>query len=522
MLYFSAHAQERNTIELLGAKDLKFDKKMGIDAQRLIGDVRFRHKGALMWCDSAYLYNATNSLDAYGHVRVLQGDTLDLRSEKLYYDGNTQFVKVRDSVLLNDGKMTLSTNHLDFDRRTGIAVYYGGGTITSTANSNVLVSDEGRYNSDIKYFYFRKNVELTNPKYRVETDTLNYDNYSEIAYFMGPTYIYSEENTIYCENGWYDTRNDLSQFNENAWIDNGKQILRGDSLFYNRTAGLGKGYRNVSVFDREANYIIKGQKGTLYELTSQSVMTGKAHLIQYDKTDSLYLAADTLFAMGDSATGKKVLAYPHVRFYRTDLQGVSDSLVYASTDSMIYMYRKPVVWSENLQITGDTMEIATRNNRMHRLYVFQNAFMADRLDSTKYHQIKGRKLTGYFRDNELYKAQVDGNGESLYYAEEESKPPPGDTLALPVKNIMGVNISICSSIAIYMNERKVQTIRFLVKPKGRFVPLFMLKPEEAFFKGFVWYEDLRPINKDDIFRKFGPEEIHLIHTPEPLFKSADK
>src|SRR5690606_37473316 len=87
---------QQNKIELLGANSLKFDKSLGLDAQRLIGNVRFKHKGALMYCDSAYLYNTSNSLDAFGNVRVVQGDTLTLVSDKLYYDGNTQFVKVRD------------------------------------------------------------------------------------------------------------------------------------------------------------------------------------------------------------------------------------------------------------------------------------------------------------------------------------------------------------------------------------------------------------------------------------------
>jgi lipopolysaccharide assembly outer membrane protein LptD (OstA) len=241
--------QDKNVIELLGAKSLQFDKSMGIDAQRLIGEVRFRHKGALMFCDSAYLYNASNSIDAFGNVRVLQGDTLELLSDKLFYSGNTQIVKVRNNVLLNDKEMTLATNTLDFNRKTGVAVFYDEGLITSKVNENRLISCEGIYNSNTEFFYFREDVELTNPKYVVETDTLDYDNLNEISYFQGPTFIYSDENTIYCENGWYDTKKDISQFNENAYLDNGQQVLRGDSLWYWRTGGLGRAYENVSITD---------------------------------------------------------------------------------------------------------------------------------------------------------------------------------------------------------------------------------------------------------------------------------
>jgi lipopolysaccharide export system protein LptA len=498
--HLAAAAQERNTIELLGARDLKYDKRMGVEAQRLIGDVRFRHKGALMWCDSAYLYSATNSLDAYGNVRILQGDTLQLTGQTLYYDGNTQLVRVRGAVTLRDAEMTLTTDHLDFDRRTGHGVYREGGNITSTANQNVLTSTQGHYDSQLKRFRFRNKVVLTNPRYRVETDTLNYDNLNEVAYFLGPTYIYSDENTIYCENGWYDTRSDKAQFNENAWIDNGKQLLHGDSLWYSRNDALGRAWQNVSLLDRPAKYMIMGQQGTLYEAENRSVITDQAYMLQYDNADTLYLAADTLMAVNDSIAGNNLYAYRHVRFYRTDLQGATDSLVYARTDSIIYLYRTPMIWSDRLQITSDTMELHLRNNRMHRLYAYQNAFMADSMQATMYQQIKGRRLTGYFAENELYKVLIEGNAQSIYYAEEESKPAPGDKLPVRVKNVMGANKSMSSRMAIFLENRRVQTIRFLVKPSGRFIPLPLLSPDEATLEGFTWHGDKRPADKNDLWR----------------------
>lgn len=500
---------QSNKIELLSANSLKFDKNLGVDAQRLIGDVRFRHQGALMFCDSAYLYNAHNSLDAFGHVRIVQGDTLNMNSDRLYYDGNNQYVKVRDNVTLRDRSMKLETNTLDYDRKTGTATFFDQGVITSTENDNKLISCEGIYDSRIKYFYFRDSVILLNPRYRVETDTLNYSDAREIAYFEGPTWIYSDENTIYCENGWYDTRLDISQFNENAYLDNGEQVLRGDSLWYNRNTGLGKAYENVSLADTAEGVTIRGNYGEHSDLSGQSLITGQAEMIQYERGDSLFLHGDTLRAVRDTVRGDRIYAYHNVRFFRQDIQGVADSVIFTKSDSLIRMYTEPVLWSDDLQITGDTIFIKTARGNVEFLYVFENAFMINRVDSVKYNQIKGRRLTGFFRNNDLYKVLIKGNGESLYYAAEEEKVKPdsaltasGDSLgSVVVRNYIGVNKAICSDILIYLNDNQVKRIVFLKKPDGTFYPLSKFPDDMRYYKGFNWQAERRPLNHADIFRK---------------------
>lgn len=562
-------AQSKSKIELLGAKDLKYDKRFGADAQRLIGDVRFRHQGALMYCDSAYLYDAGNTLDAFGNVKINQGDTLYLYGDKLNYNGETRMVKVRNNVRLEDREMTLTTHILDYNRRTEVAVFYDRGTIVSTENENTLVACEGDYVAGNEFFHFRDSVVLTNPKYTVETDTLDYDNRTEIAYFEGPTFIFSDENTIYCENGWYDTRSDISQFNENAYLDNQKQVLRGDSLWYSRNEGLGRAFKDVSIIDTVDHYIIRGQRGNYYENEKRTVVTEEAELIQYDDRDSLFLHADTLQAVDHIGRGNLLYAYRNVRFFRKDMQGAADSMYFAQQDSTIYMYYDPVLWSDELQITGDTMEIINKADGLDRLLVYRDAMLIDRAEPERFNQIKGRTLTGHFRKNELYYVIIRGNGESLYFAMEEvrvedgetaapadtaataasdsltgstedhsaaaksveaqtaeipfdtlaneipdtlSVPPldadsvPQDTTAKPkkpltVQRVMGVNKAECSNIAIYLEDKRVQRIRFLVSPDGKFIPIDLFDKEEAYLSGFTWQHYRRPLNRADIFRK---------------------
>lgn len=516
-------------IELLRANTLNFDEKIGVDAQRLLGNVQFRHEGALMYCDSAYLYNAHNSLDAFGHVRIIQGDTLTLHSDKLFYNGNTQVVKVRDQVVLRDQDMKLTTHTLDYDRKTGMAVFYDRGIITSSQNENTLVSCEGIYDSNLSIFYFRDSVVLENPRYRVETDTLNYGNRSEIAYFHGPTFIFSDENTIYCENGWYDTRSDISQFNENAYLNNGKQILKGDSLWYSRNDGVGRAFENVAIIDTTEQINIYGNYGEYLEHIDQTLITGRAELVQYDTADSLFLHADTLLAVADSVYGDKLHAYHNVKFYRTDMQGAADSVVFAQSDSLIHFYKNPILWADDLQITGDTIQIKSKEEGVENLFVFNNAFMVNRADSTLYNQIKGKRLTGYFENNDLYKVLINGNGQSLYYAAEEKKvkvpapdkksfrlntegdsvfisTPQPDSVLVREQNYIGVNKAICSNIAIYLTDNQVQRIVFLNQPDGIFYPLEKFPEDEQFYDGFTWQMERRPWKREDIFIHDKPVE----------------
>ncbi|MFT6996488.1 MAG: lipopolysaccharide export system protein LptA [Cryomorphaceae bacterium] len=498
LLPLHSFSQEKGKIELIRADKLRFDKSIGVDAQRLLGDVIFKHKGAIMYCDSAYLYNATNSLDAFGHVRVNQGDTLTMTSDKLNYNGNTQLIKVRDNVVLKDAEMTLTTHTLDYDRKTGQAVFYDRGNIVSKKNDNRLVSCEGIYDSNSEFFFFRDSVVLNNPQYRVETDTLQYGNSSEVAYFYGPTFIYSDANTIYCENGFYDTFNDISQFNKNAYIDNGKQLLKGDSLWYSRNEQLGKAYLNVSVIDTAGQFVINGDYGEYDDAKGRNYVTGNAEMLQYDLTDTLFLHGDTLMAVQDSLIGNRVYAYPSVKFFRKDMQGAADSLIYASDDSLIYMFTEPVLWAEDLQITGDTILIRTYGGIVEKLFVFDHAFMVNKVDSTKYNQIKGKRLTGFFEENDLRRILIKGNGQSLYYAAEEQKLDSTSTEPTEVKYI-GVNKAICSNIEIFMLDKAIDRILFLTKPEGSFFPVEQLPSDAKLFDGFIWDDIQRPYSRADIF-----------------------
>lgn len=485
----AGYAQQPTKIELVHANSLEGDETLGKDVRRLLGNVQFKHDNALMFCDSAWLYAQTNSLDAFGHVRINQGDTITLNGDLLKYDGNTKQARVFKNIVFKDRQMTLTTEILIYNLNTEVAEYTDGGKIVDTAN--VLTSEKGNYLAKEKKLVFKKNVVLTNPNYVMHTDTLHYSTLSKTAFFFGPCTITStakDSSVIYCENGWYNTETEKSYFGKNAWIQSKEQKLSGDSLLYDRKAGTGKAYGNVAIYDTLQDVVISGDYGFYDEKKQKSFVTGKTMLTQLLDKDSLFMHADTLFAVNDTvAKNKSYYAYHHVKLFKSDLQGKCDSLIYNSTDSMVRLFVEPVLWSSANQLTSEFISIQLANNKIDKMFLKNAAFICSKEDTARYNQIKGKDMTGYFIDNKLSQIDVEGNGQSIYYARNKKQ------------QLTGVNRADCSNMVIYIKENKVARLKLIEKPDATFYPIKELSPEELKLKGFTWQENLRPKTKEEIF-----------------------
>ncbi len=485
-LNISAYSQEVRQIDII-ADIIELDSELGINTQRLYGNVLFEHEDVLMTCDSAYYFSDSNIVDAYSNVHLWQGDTLDLYGDFLKYNGNTKVANVRENVLLIDNENQLTTEYIDHYFNDNLAYYIGGGKIIN--GNNTLESRKGYYYTKEKLFFFNDSVVVTNPDYVMYSDTLKYNTVTEISYFLGPTDIISEENFIYCENGWYDTKNNISQFNKNAFLQNEGKTLIGDSLYYERETGLGKAYNNVELIDTAQNIVLKGNVAHYLEKTEYAMLTDSALMIFInEEKDSLFVHSDTLKSVPDTIPERRIIkAYYQVKFYREDLQGKSDSLVYSDTDSIFRFYRDPVIWSEDNQLTADYMEGHTLNNQIDRIEMVDNSFIITREDTTKFSQIKGRNMTGYIKDNELSRIEVNGNAETIYYAKD-------------VEEIIGVNKLKSSKLSIYFLENKVNRIIYRSAPSGKYYPIEIFPESENKLEGFRWYEEYRPMQRSDVFQ----------------------
>lgn len=479
---------QKRKIQIKNTDSLVFSESRGSDIRRLYGNVQFEHNGALMFCDSAYFYAKANLFDAFSNVHIKQGDSLNLYGDTLYFDGNTQLAKIRGQVRLKDRSTTLTTRHLDYDMKEGVGVYYGGGHIVS--GLNVLDSHIGKYFKKTSEFFFKDKVVLVNPDYDIKSDTLRYNTRTETAFFFGPTAITSKENFIYCENGWYNTKRDISQFRKNAYLNNGAKYLYGDSIYYDRKASYGKAFRNIIIKDTIQKTVITGNYAYYKEKPEYVLVTDSMRLVQVMQNDSLYIHGDSLTSFFDSTGQYRLIkVYHQVRIFKSDIQGKCDSLVYTFRDSTVEMHTRPVAWTGAHQVTGNQIDMHLLENELDKIYVKGSAFMVSQEDSIRYDQLKGDNMTAFIRDREMYRLDVLRNGEAIYFLYDDE-----------TRERLGVNKSECQDITVLFKDSQVQEVIFRKNPSGTMYPPDELPIEELYLKDFKWMQDIRPINKSDIFR----------------------
>jgi lipopolysaccharide assembly outer membrane protein LptD (OstA) len=493
MFSLCAHAQENDSITptktkiyLEHANTLSFNKTIDPDNKVLLGDVRFRHDSSYMYCDSAYFYELSNSLEAFSNVRMEQGDTLFIYGDWLYYDGDTQLARLRKNVRMENNQVTLFTDSLNFNRIENIGYYFDGGKIVD--EDNELSSFFGQYSPDTKDAVFNDSVQLINPQFILYSDTLHYNTDTKIAVILGPSVIESDSGIVYSSRGWYNTETNISLLLDNSQVVSGNRILIGDSIYYDKNSGFSEVFGNMSLRDTSQMIILEGQYGYYNEKTEFAFATDSARFLEYSRGDTLYLHADTLLMSTIDSTYRELKAYHGVRFYRIDLQGVSDSMIFNTRDSVLYMYSDPVLWNDVYQLYGDTILVYMNDSAVDYAHIIQFAFAVQFLDTTYYNQLKGNDMVVYFEGNAMRQIDVSGNAESIYY---------------PIDNggMMGMNQTQSSYITIWLKENKLERIKFWPKSEGEIIPLPDLLPGQKTLRDFYWFDYLRPVNSDDIYRE---------------------
>jgi lipopolysaccharide export system protein LptA len=484
----TAHGQE-GRVEILNADEWSFDAAVN-GAQLLRGNVRFKHANALMRCDSAYLFE-DERVDAFGHVTIDQGDTLHVDADRLKYNGRERMARLEGNVRLRDRDMELTTPSLDYDMRARKAVYLNGGRIVSRSEGNTLTSQAGTYYAGIRKFVFSRNVQLQHPERSITSDTMHYVTATGVSEFYGPTTITQGNTMIRTLRGEYNTRTERARFSRRSSVLSNGRLLEGDSLRYDRRTGTGEAWGHVTVTDSSGDMRVLGQVGRYDQKNDRSMITGDAQLVLRMGEDTLFLHADSLFTTPE-AVGKRIRAHRGVRFFKSDLQGVCDTLVYSDVDSLIRMYQRPALWSNADQITGDHIRIALRNGQAHQLFVENNALLMSRADSIHFDQVSGSNMTGHFVNNELHRLDTEGNARTVYFAREKKN---GE------ERIFGVNRADCSRISVEMENGAVASVTFKERPSAVLYPLEKAPPEELRMKGADHRENERPTDRQDIFRK---------------------
>ncbi|MDC9722965.1 MAG: OstA-like protein [Urechidicola sp.] len=484
--------QQKKKIKVINA-DITYTDPDNPEAMISIGNVYAEIDGATIRCQQVELYSKQNYMKALGDVVMNQGDTVIQTSKFADYDGNENLARSWGGVVLKDPSMTLTTEKLFFDRENQHLYYNQKGTIKDSVN--VLVSSTGNYFLTTKKFQAKVDVVVTNPDHVIESNHLDYYTDSGRAFLYGPSTITSAESLVYTEKGFSDTKNKISHLTKNSWIQYEDRLIEGDSLFHNGATNFSSASGNIKLTDTINDSTLKGGYAEVFKDKDSAFVVDKAVAISLiEKKDSMYIHGDTLLITG-KPTDRVIRAYHHVKFYKIDLRGKCDSLVSVEKTGLTKMFRKPVLWSEGNQITGDVIHFLsdTITQKLDSLKVLKNAFLIQK-DSAGYNQTKGRDLFGKFLENDLRIVDVVGNGEVLHYVRNEEQ------------DLIGITKIYCSNILVELENSAIKTISFLVNPEGKTYPEEEIHVNDREIKGFVWREDEKPIDKDDIFRHDPKDE----------------
>ena len=463
--------------------------------QKFIGDVIFRLDSSYLYCDSAIFNQRDNFLEAFSNIKLNQGDTLFVYGKYLQYDGNTKFARLRHNVRMvsiqqDSSVVTLYTDSLDYDRRIDVGYYFEGGRIVDVDNE--LTSVYGQYSPQTKIATFNDSVHLDNPNFILDSDTLEYSTESKIVTILGPSVIKSDSGIIHSSKGWYDTQENTSLLLDRSVVLSDTRILTGDSLMYKRELGIGEAFRDMSIVDTAQKVTLTGHYGYSEEKTEYAFASDSACAIEYSQGDSLFLHGEFLELTTVDSTSRYLRATNGVRFYRADIQGKCDSMRFNTKDSVLYMYGNPVLWSDDWQLTGDSIVIYMSDSAVDYVHVPSSSFVVQEVEPGYYNQLGGNDLKAYFRGKMIEHIFIDGSAELIYYTYDR------DSLMIGLNYMMGPDLLLNFDEDGKMFKMKMGVLSKNIK--GRMIPFHMFTEEDKHLRNFNWYGNYRPQNRYDIFR----------------------
>ena len=454
--------------------------------------VTARHEGMTLTSDSAHFNTRENSFTAFGDVVITLSDTTFIYGAGLYYDGNTRIVDIwDDTVVLVDGLTTLLADHITYERNAATAYYTEWGYAYS--GDRVLYSRQGEYDANRKEFYIYTDVRLSDSSMKLYTDTLIYNTVTEVAHFESPTAIYSDSSVIYSELGDYNTATRFAVSYKSSHVDGRRHMIESDTLFYDDQRRFGKAYGNVIIVDSVNEIICTGHYGETNQILNYSFVTDRALVRFVEEGDTLYLHADTVYVTTDSTNHlQTVRANRKVKVFRRDVQAMCDSAFYSADDSLMSLYKDPVLWHRHYQCTADTIEVKHDTSGARQAYLRTNCFAIQQVDREKFNQLKGRQGIVHFREGEPHYADILGNAEMVYFITETD--PSGHT------SLVGANVGVGTDMRIYFDTtRNPERVVTYDNPDMKTYPVLKVPEEWKRLKDFRWMEDRRPRRPEDVF-----------------------
>ncbi len=508
------------TIEILSARKLEYRKIDSVtEIQILAGKVRLRQGTSIFECDSCVITKRLNLFEAFGNVHIIDSDTTDVYADHLRYLTDKRIAYLDNNVKLTDGKGVLTTRNLEYDVNTKVGIYKNGGRVVN--NNTVLTSEEGYYYTDLKDVYFKKNVRLKDPKYELESDSLLYNTETETSRFIAETFIKDSSNrTIKTREGYYNLKTGKAEFGQRPVIQDGAIQATGQTILSDDSTGITQIIGNAILVDTAAKTTVLAGNIFLNTKTETFLAVKKPLMIIKQENDSIFIAADTLFSakltdlysrkdsmrVKDStlkidtlkgvhvvdiktkdSTNRYFEAYPNVRIFSDSLQAVCDSMFYSYKDSVFRLYDKPVVWSKESQISGDTILLFTKNKKADKMEVFKNSFIASFIKPEIFNQVKSVRMDAYFVDGSIDSVRAKNQAECIYYIMDEDSA------------FTGINQSSSDLMDIFFRNQELQRVVFRNQVKGTIWPMKHKTPKEMRLQNFNWRDAERPKTKFELF-----------------------
>ena len=503
--YTTIFAQEKTKITIERAGFFEKDKKKYPDASVLTRDkdnkVLISHDGVLMTCNQAFFYEDSNYIEAFGEVSLNQGDTLDLKADYLEYDGNTKLVFAKGKVVLFEPESRLYTESLYFDRNKQEAYYNEKGKLIRNSTDTIF-SLKGNFFVDEKKYRFKKNVDLRTPKYNIYSDVLDYYTETGKSYFFGPTNIITDNSKIYCEIGYYDTTNDNGYFIKNSKIDFEEYKINGDSIYFDKTINYASATNNIKILDTINKTLTTGHYAEIHRDIDSMFIQNRALIASFKDRDTTYIHGESIIITGKE-NEQIIRAFMNGKILRNNLSGKCDSIHFNqitgiaqlinkhnSIESRSRKIKKPIIWNNNSQITGDSIQLKfdTKKNIIDSLFVFDNAFIIEK-DSMGlgFNQISEKKLKGNFIDGKLKEVDIIKNAESIYYLRNSEN------------ELIGIDKSKSAKIKIFISDQNIDTFTKINQIDGKVYPEDEFNENDKLLKGFYFREEEIITSIEDLF-----------------------
>ncbi len=465
-------------------------------------------------------YDVRARLATYLDTALMISETTYLQSKRGRYEVRNKLAYFYKDVVVRDSTFHLRTDSLKFHTGLKRAIFISPTEIE--VDSATIYTREGYYdfsnevahltgrpqylNGDTRAIadsihYIRKTGEIKLMGHAVFRDSVRYSSGAVIYYneLTGETRISGEG--IYRDEDGVVVGDEIS-FNEKSKelkvlgrgrVIKGNYSIDGDEIDYSDSDSSGVATGNVEWRDMSNHMMILGERVEYSGVSTSIRALGNDELrpvmVRGMDDDSLFLAADTLMAYDsylNSDTIQNFKAYYDVRLYKSNMQGIADSLYYNSQDSVFILYGHPIIWSDTTQFTADTIYMYLKGEGLDRIHLRKNAFIINNVESEYYNQIRGRDVEAFFQGDTLSHMIVQGNAESIYFMQDDDKA------------FIGANTTVCSKILFTFANDDLRDIRFYDTPTSKLIPIRDINPLTFRLVGFRWQESIRPIDEVEI------------------------